>query len=173
MPAPSQNHLRHRHEDPDGYTNLQSLSKVLGVVKEYSGTYEWVVPKELIKNWNDAVNNVESALLDAINTYIPLQVHHGERLGNAIVDVVKAMQKEMQRRMALEPQQRAQEEWKSSSLYNNFYNKLADSIKQLAPPKLKSSAHYAENLDIFAVLIEVLVKDGDLQASISKDEGTD
>ncbi|KAH6605061.1 hypothetical protein Trco_006768 [Trichoderma cornu-damae] len=209
---------------------------------EFEQYDEWVVAEEIIKKWNEATNNIEGALLGAIETYLKLQENlrgeilrlveltdklqkkalrhnpkglinyidtlikaaemngappeqqaqlitarntiileqkikeRGEKAGaesKVLVDVLTDVQKEMQRRMALKPQERAQEEAKSSSLYNDLYSKLSGSVLRRAPAKLKSSALYTVNLKAVVLLVEVLLKDGDLLASLPKDEGTD
>ncbi len=54
-----------------------------------------------------------------------------------LLQVLGFVQREMRRRMTLKPRERAKEEQKACSLYNNLYGKLPTEIKKKAPEPLK------------------------------------
>ncbi|KAF3206843.1 hypothetical protein TWF192_003049 [Orbilia oligospora] len=82
---------------------------------------------------------------------------------NILIDIVWAVRKEVKRRMGLSASDRAKEEQKPCSLYNDLLENLPVDIRDQAPPPLikenKSSkgALYPENLQGVAKLVQVVL----------------
>ncbi len=89
-----------------------------------------------------------------------------------LLQVLKSVQKEMKRRMALKPHERAKEERKPCNLYNDLYEQLPTEIKEKAPEPLKSAgyfssgARYPENLQAVVKLVQVVLRDGGVVAAL-------
>ncbi|ORY01737.1 hypothetical protein BCR34DRAFT_605816 [Clohesyomyces aquaticus] len=90
-----------------------------------------------------------------------------------LLDVMGAVQKEMRRRKRLGAQERAKEEEKPCTLYNDLREKLPDEILSKAPKRLKTfglfekGALYPENLHAVVKLVQVVLKDGGVVAAMA------
>ncbi len=98
-----------------------------------------------------------------------------------LLDILGKVEMEMNRRMALAPRERAAEEEKPCSLYNDLYETLPSKIRGLAPEKLQvpkggtirtlyqgsTGAKYPENLQAVIKLIKVVLKDGGVVSAIT------
>ena len=84
----------------------------------------------------------------------------------------------MNRRMELKPRERATEEAKSCSLYNDLRMHLPPDIQRKAPDPLKvksvswmgrskAGALYPENLQAVVKLVQVVLKDGGVVAALA------
>lgn len=88
-------------------------------------------------------------------------------------DVLDLVLVEMERRKALSANDRAAEERKPSSLYNDLRAKLPLDLMKKAPPPLKAEsmmsngALYTENLKAVVVLVELVLKDGGVVAALA------
>jgi hypothetical protein len=82
----------------------------------------------------------------------------------------------MHRRKKLKPHERAREEEKPCSLYNDLREKLPAEIQKKAPEPLKkegmlegllsSGALYPENLQAIVKLVQVVLRDGGVVAAV-------
>ncbi|KAK1775417.1 hypothetical protein QBC45DRAFT_335358 [Copromyces sp. CBS 386.78] len=98
----------------------------------------------------------------------------GNDLG-ILVDVLNLVRAEMKRRMALSANDRAAEEKKSCSLYNDLRLKLPRDLMEKAPPPLRTpgmtrwskGALYEENLKAVVSLVELVLKDGGVVAALA------
>ncbi|KAK6523032.1 hypothetical protein TWF281_002454 [Arthrobotrys megalospora] len=117
-------------------------------------------------------------LTTAKNTLILVREVKGKgmkatRDSNILLDVIGGVRKEMDRRMKLSPNDRAKEEEKSCSLYNDLREKLPDDIRDKAPKPLKngglmsSGALYPENLQAVVKLVQVVLRDGGVVAALA------
>ncbi|KAK4145847.1 uncharacterized protein C8A04DRAFT_10268 [Dichotomopilus funicola] len=95
-----------------------------------------------------------------------------------LLQVLGAVREEMHRRMKLQPRERATEEAKSCSLYNNLRECLPPEIQSKAPDPLKvkrvnwmgrtiAGALYPENLQAVVKLVQVVLKDGGVVAALA------
>ena len=90
-----------------------------------------------------------------------------------LVDVLADVRKEMQRRMGLTAADRAAEEKKPCSLYNDLRQKLPLDLMNKAPPPLKTEsatskgALYEENLKVVVKLVQLVLKDGGVVAALA------
>jgi hypothetical protein len=98
------------------------------------------------------------------------------RDSQTLIKVLSAVQREMEQRMRLEPGERAREEAKPCSLYNDLRGQLPPEIKRKAPEPLKktgmfgglfsSGVLYPENLQAIVKLVQVVLKDGGVVAAL-------
>ncbi|KAH7161115.1 hypothetical protein EDB81DRAFT_943841 [Dactylonectria macrodidyma] len=98
------------------------------------------------------------------------------RDSQTLLQVLRAVRQEMKRRMGLDPSERAREEEKPCSLYNDLREKLPPEIRRRALEPLKtegllkglfsSSARYPENLQAIVTLVQVVLKDGGVVAAL-------
>ncbi len=95
-----------------------------------------------------------------------------------LLQVLSGVREEMYRRMELRPRERAMEEAKSCSLYNNLRERLPLEIQRKAPDPLKvksvswmgrstAGALYPENLQAVVKLVQVVLKDGGVVAALA------
>ena len=93
-----------------------------------------------------------------------------------VLEVLGAVQQEMRRRMKLQPRERAREERKSCTLYNDLFKHLPPEIQINAPEPLKmnsflgihiSGGLYPENLQAVVKLVQVVLKDGGVVAALA------
>jgi len=92
-----------------------------------------------------------------------------------LLQVLSSVKVEMSRRKELEPRERAQEEEKPCSLYNDLLEKLPDEIVKKAPGPLRKDsflglylgARYPDNLRAIVKLVQVVLKDGGVVAAIA------
>ena len=90
-----------------------------------------------------------------------------------LVDVLADVRNEMQRRMSMTAENRAAEERKPCSLYNDLRQKLPLDLMNKAPPPLKTEsatskgALYEENLKVVVILVRLVPKDGGVVAALA------
>jgi len=90
-----------------------------------------------------------------------------------LLDVIGGVRNEMGRRMKLSAKERAEEEEKSCSLYNDLREKLPVEIRDKAPEALRKEgmisrgARYPENLQAVVKLVQVVLKDGGVVAALA------
>ncbi|KAK4235960.1 hypothetical protein C8A03DRAFT_36177 [Achaetomium macrosporum] len=95
-----------------------------------------------------------------------------------LLQVLSAVRQEMHRRMELQPRERASEEAKSCSLYNDLRKHLPPEIQRKAPDPLKvkrvkwmgrsiAGALYPENLQAVVKLVQVVLEDGGVVAALA------
>ncbi|KAK0512138.1 hypothetical protein JMJ35_005266 [Cladonia borealis] len=87
-----------------------------------------------------------------------------------MIQVLGTVKKEMSRRKRLHPRERAREEEKSCSLYNDLCEQLPPEILRNAPEPLRKWGRrfeYSENLQAIVNLVQVVLKDGGVVAAIA------
>ena len=90
-----------------------------------------------------------------------------------LVAVLKDVRSEMDRRMRLTAEDRAAEERKPCSLYNDLRQKLPLDLMEKAPPPLQTEsaaskgALYEENLKVVVTLVQLVLKDGGVVAALA------
>ncbi|KAL8358016.1 hypothetical protein RB598_002685 [Gaeumannomyces tritici] len=90
-----------------------------------------------------------------------------------LAQVIGSVRKEMDRRMKLSPKERAAEEERPCSLYNDLRDGLPAEIKSKAPPKLEgrglrsNGALYPENLKAIVKLVQLVLTDGGVVAALA------
>ncbi|EOA81114.1 uncharacterized protein SETTUDRAFT_166461 [Exserohilum turcica Et28A] len=100
----------------------------------------------------------------------------------ALLQILRAVREEMSRRMALAPQERAEEEERPCSLYNDLRSKLPPRIRKNVLPKLESGsklervrklnmyaegARYPQNLKAIIKPIKAVLEDGGIVSAIA------
>ncbi|KAM0330220.1 hypothetical protein ACHAQA_004395 [Verticillium albo-atrum] len=116
-------------------------------------------------------------LATAKNTLVLVREIKGKGKGatrdsGILLDVVGAVRVEMDRRMKLSSNERAAEEKKPCTLYNDLFVKLPVEIQLLAPARLSTQgtltrgALYPENLQAVVTLVQVVLKDGGVVAAL-------
>ncbi|KAL5087851.1 hypothetical protein Trisim1_007502 [Trichoderma cf. simile WF8] len=97
-----------------------------------------------------------------------------ERESEIMIDVLGAVEEEMIRRMELDIDQRLKEEKKSCNLYNRLYAKLPRQIQRKITPSLREDfflikgATYLQNLKAIVSLVQTLLEDGNIVATIAQ-----
>ncbi|KAI2624052.1 hypothetical protein GGS21DRAFT_325573 [Xylaria nigripes] len=116
-------------------------------------------------------------LVTAKNTLILEREVHGKgekatRDSRILLDIIGAVRTEMVRRMKLSHQERAKEEGKSCSIYNDLRERLPVEIRDKAPKLLKKEglfskgALYPENLRAVVKLVQIVLGDGGVVAAL-------
>jgi hypothetical protein len=90
-----------------------------------------------------------------------------------LLQIIRTVRTEMHRRKELKPRDRAWEEEKPCSLYNDLREKLPPEIQKKAPELLRkegyffSGAYYPENLQAIVKLVQVVLRDGGVVAALA------
>ncbi|RYP23820.1 hypothetical protein DL765_000897 [Monosporascus sp. GIB2] len=117
-------------------------------------------------------------LATAKNTLILVREVKGKGEGatrdsKILLDVIGGVRKERERRMKLSPNERAKEEEKSCTMYNDLREKLPLEIRDKASEPLRMEsmfsrgALYPENLQAVVKLVQVVLKDGGVVAALA------
>ncbi|KAI3011067.1 hypothetical protein CBS147346_1268 [Aspergillus niger] len=94
-----------------------------------------------------------------------------------LLEVLGGVREEMKRRMKLSPNERATEEEKPCTLYNDLHKKLPAEIQAKAPKPLETQnrktkgALYPENLKAVVKLVQAVLKDGGVVAALAASAG--